>query len=121
MLGLAVLAAGAQRAAIVAASDATGFRPVFVLLFGGYNTLLLVLVYVPVYLRLLAMGRRIVDEIEPFPREGTGWDAALDRRAKLVELFALETSVADRLKSALFLLTPVFSSLVVTLVGLGSK
>jgi hypothetical protein len=121
MLGLAVLAAGVQRAAIVAASHANGFRPVFVLLFGGYNTVLLVLVYVPVYLRLLAMGRRIVDNIEPLPTQDTGWGDALDRRAKLVVLFALETSVTDRLKSALFLLTPVFSSLVVTVVGLGSK
>ena len=120
MLGLVVLAAGAQRAAIVAATHGTGFRPVFVLLFGGYNTLLLAVVYVPAYLRLVATGREIVDGIEPIPKKEKDMAVALAQRQTLVNLFGLETSATDKLKSALFLLAPVFSSIVVTITGAGA-
>ena len=65
--------------------------------------------------------REIVDGIEPLPKKEKDMAVVLAQRQTLVDLFGLETSATDKLKSALFLLAPVFRSIVVTITGAGAK
>src|SRR5947207_2597102 len=63
ILGAAILATGSLRNSVVVwhHNDATAFPREFVLMYGGFFTLLLALLYAPVYQTLLETGRKLVE------------------------------------------------------------
>jgi hypothetical protein len=121
VIGLAVLAAGALRKATVPTFvRETDFPQEAVLLYGAFFTALLLLVYVPAHLALKRLGLRIRDHY--FPLSGMpdpdadsfrGW---LDKRTTLETLLQLNVTPTQQLQASLFILAPLLSAVITSLV-----
>lgn len=121
VIGLAVLAAGALRKATVprfVADDS--FPQEGVVLYGAFFTGLLLLVYAPAHVALRRFGARIRDHYFPLSRMPTpesdafrGW---LDRRTALESILQLNVSPSQQLQASLFILAPLLSAVITTLV-----
>jgi hypothetical protein len=137
IIGAAVLTTGALRNAVVAytpsladfiannrafAHDhnihASTFPREYVLIYGAFFTLLLALLYAPVYFRLLEVGREHVNAAckaeEP---DSEAWLPAYEKRKKLEELLQLEVTTSAGFRSGVAILTPLGSALVALLLG----
>jgi hypothetical protein len=120
ILGAAILASGALRNAVVAYHDHdnASFPREFVLLYGTYFTLVLAVLYAPVYRRLLETGRRLVEAA--FPAEeptSPDWPTVYDRRKKLEELLQLQIATSTSFRAGLAITAPLASSIVGLLLG----
>jgi hypothetical protein len=116
VLGLGVtlftLATGALRQALIAAevTTAEAFPVIFVLMFGGYYTILLAVLYLPAYAALLEAGRRLRDAYCPLPElDNPEWDKALAKRKALEEVLQLQVSFQQGLSASLTILAPLLS------------
>ncbi len=65
MLGLTILAAGAFSK--VHTSMEREYSPLFVLAYGASLTIILILIYIPIYNSLVAVGRKLCDLFLPMP------------------------------------------------------
>lgn len=121
VIGLAVLAAGALRKATVPAFvREDDFPQEGVLLYGAFFTGVLLLVYVPAHLALKRLALRIRDHY--FPLSGMpdpdsdsfkGW---LDKRTTLETLLQLNVTPSQQLQVSLFILAPLLSAIITSLV-----
>jgi hypothetical protein len=121
VIGLAVLAAGALRKAAVPrfVPDDT-FPQEGVMMYGAFFTGLLLLVYAPAHVAVRRFGARVRDHYFPLLGMPTpdsdafkGW---LDRRAALESLLQLNVSPSQQLQASLFILAPLLSAVITTLV-----
>ncbi|MGH2653162.1 MAG: hypothetical protein ACRDHV_02285 [Actinomycetota bacterium] len=121
VIGLAVLAAGALRKATVPGFVPDGdFPQEGILLYRAFFTGLLLLVYAPAHLALRRFGLRIRDHYfllseMPAPDSDSfkGW---LDKRTTLETLLQLNVTPSQHLQASLFILAPLISAVVTSLV-----
>ena len=120
ILGAAILATGSLRNSVVVwhHNDATAFPREFVLMYGGFFTLLLALLYAPVYQTLLDTGRKLVDGACPAvePRS-SAWTDVYEKRKKLEELLQLEVTTSSSFRAGIAIMAPLASSVVGLLLG----
>lgn len=119
ILAAAVLAAGALRNAIVAYPHYRSAYPrEYVFIVGAYFTLILALLYAPVYAKLLQVGRANLDAacplVEPTSPE---WLAAYEKREKLGQYLQLEVTTGSSFQAGIAILAPLTSALVALLLG----
>lgn len=118
ILGLGVtlltLATGALRQALIAAHATTADKfPVnLVLIFGGYYTLLLAMVYLPAYGTLIESGRRLRDAYCPLPEiNSPEWEKILAKRKMLEDTLQLQMSFNQSLSAGITILAPLLSGI----------
>jgi hypothetical protein len=120
VIGLAVLASGSLRLAVVPAFvPASSFPPVSVLLYGAFFSALLIVVYVPAHLSL----RRLCTEIREasFPLEGmppptsAELETWLNGRKRIDTLTEANVTIGSQLQAAVFILAPLTSAAITTL------
>jgi len=124
IVGLAIMAAAGERAAIAAYSDLSvekdpgSFPQEYVLVYGIYFSLLLALVYLPVHLTLRAVGHRLRDHFFalPSPSDPT-WKDVCDSRRAFDELLSLNIGPTASFKAGLAISTPLLGSLTGLLLG----
>jgi hypothetical protein len=89
-----------------------------VLLYGAFFTLLLAVLYAPVYRRLLEQGRRLVDAVCPVPEPVSAeWSAAYEKRRKLEELLQLQLTTSASFRAGIAIAAPLGSSIFGLLIG----
>ena len=121
VIGLAVLTTGALRKATVPVFVREGgFPQEWVLLYGAFFTGLLLLVYVPAHLALKRLALRIRDHYfrlsempDPDADSFKGW---LDKRTTLETLLQLNVTPSQQLQASLFILAPLLSAILTSLV-----
>jgi hypothetical protein len=121
VIGLAVLAAGALRKATVPEFVANrDFPQEGILLYGAFFTGLLLLVYGPAHVALKGLGARIRDHYFPLSEmpapDADSFKGWLDRRTTLETFLQLNVSPAQQLQASLFILAPLLSAVITTLV-----
>ena len=112
VIGLAVLAAGLLRKAVLAADAEAVFPPEAILQYGAFLTVLLAFAYVPAHHTLLRLGRRIRDQLlptRPAPKDPTFRDW-YGRRKDLGELLQIDVSTFQRLQAGIFILSPLIAA-----------
>ncbi|HEX6699538.1 MAG TPA: hypothetical protein VF101_02300 [Gaiellaceae bacterium] len=124
IVGLAILGAAGERGAIAAYSDLSerkdpgSFPKEYVLTYGIYFSLLLALVYVPVHLKLRAVGHRLREHYFELPSPtDSKWADVCAKRKTFDELLALNIGPAANFKAGLAILTPLIGSLTGLLLG----
>jgi hypothetical protein len=120
ILGAAILSAGGLRNTVVAfhSHDQSSFPRDYVLVYGAYFTLLLALLYAPVYLRLLEVGRANVDAAcKPEEPASPNWLPAYQKRKKLEEHLQLQLTTGASFRAGVAILAPLGSALVGLLIG----
>jgi hypothetical protein len=120
IIGAAILASGALRNLVIASNsnDQSAFPKEHLLLYGAYFSLVLAVVYAPIYQRLLAAGRRLIDDACPAEDPGSDeWTKAYDKRKKLEELLGLDLSTTASFRAAVAITTPLVASIVGLLLG----
>ncbi len=120
VIGLAVLAAGALRKATVPSfvpDDA--FPTEGVVLYGAFFTGLLLLVYVPAHIAVRRLGTRAAGKYFPLTDlpdpSSDAFKPWLDRRATLEGLLQLNGTASQQLQASVFILTPLISGVIATL------
>src|SRR5437762_7970134 len=119
ILAAAVLSAGALRNAVLAFRHHQSAYPrEYVFIVGAYYTLMLALLYAPVYAKLLQVGRANLDAacplIEPASPE---WLAAYEKREKLGQYLQLEVTASSSFQAGIAILAPLTSALIALLLG----
>lgn len=119
ILATAVLAAGALRNAVVAFTHHQSDYPrELVLIVGAYYTLILALLYAPVYAKLLQVGRANLNAACPLVEPAsTEWLAAYEKREKLGQYLQLEVTAGSSFQAGIAILAPLASALVALLLG----
>ena len=119
----AAVAADAEKndhltAAAEATARAARFGTDLVMAYGLYFSFLLILIYLPAYLTLLAQGRRLRDEIKPgaLPTDAS-YEDTKRVRDELDGILQLKLGYAESLKAATLILIPLLTSLGSTLLG----
>lgn len=136
VVGLVTLGAGAGRQALLAwlsradvqvgldwYEAGTTYYPVeLILVYGGYFTVLLAMMYVPVHATLQRVGSGLARQLAPLPwpaeppsdspEEQRQWIAAYERRGRLEARLELHVTARQRLEAAVGILTPLASGLV---------
>jgi hypothetical protein len=121
VIGLAVLAAGALRkAAVPRFVPDDRFPAEAVLLYGAFFTGLLLLVYVPAHLALRRLGAKIRHHYYPLSQMPAPDDDAfkgwLDKRTNLETVLQLNVTPSQQLLASLFILAPLISAVLTSLV-----
>jgi hypothetical protein len=121
VIGLAVLAAGALRKATVPGFVAdSDFPQEGILLYGAFFTGLLLLVYVPAHLALKRLGMQIRDHYFPLSQmpapDSDSFKGWLDKRTTLETLLQLNVTPSQQLQASLFILAPLISAVITSLV-----
>ena len=119
ILGAAVLAAGALRNAVIAYTHRQASYPrEYVFIVGIYFTLVLALLYAPVYRKLLELGRANLEAacppVEPASPE---WLATYEKRERLGQHLQLEVTTNATFRAGIAILAPLGSALVALLLG----
>jgi len=117
MIGAGTLSTGALRKAILE-TTAIDFPLTYVLIFGGYFSLLLALVYAPTYAALLTVGRELRDSLVPIhPSPSASWSEWHSNRRALDELLQLQVTVGANFRAGVYILTPLAGSILGLLLG----
>jgi len=120
ILGAAILAAGALRNVVVAwhNGDDSSFPPEYVLLWGAFFTLLMALLYAPIYHRIQETGWRMVEAVCPAqePTSAT-WAGAYEKRKQVEEMLRLGVGPTASFRAGVAIAAPLLSSIVGVLLG----
>jgi hypothetical protein len=121
ILAAAVLAAGALRNAVIAYTHhQSGYPREYVFIVGAFFTLILALLYTPVYTRLLEVGRANLDAACPLDEPASPeWLALYGKREKLAQYLQLDVTPSASFQSGIAILAPLASALVPLLLGSG--
>jgi hypothetical protein len=114
-----ILATGALRNALVAWDNRDGsgsqdaaFPLEHLLAYGLFFSVLLALIYAPVYSRYLKVGNTVLDGYTKLPAPGEAeWSDTLDQRTKLRDFLHLDVSPTANFQAAVAILAPLTSSL----------
>jgi hypothetical protein len=113
ILGLIILAASAQRRAVLAYAPGTEYGYELVLVYGFFFSILVAAVYLPTQLTLARVGNSIRDEIFPaLPPTSPEWEKRAAKREKLGNMLDLQEGPFGRFKASAAILTPLIGSLV---------
>jgi hypothetical protein len=104
------LTTGALRQVVL--KEGGDFPPSSVLVYGGFFSLLLVLIYVPVQLRIIELGRYLRDAAAPLSPGAPVDDHAFERRAKAETLLQLTAGPVASAQAGLAILAPFVTALV---------
>jgi hypothetical protein len=116
VIAVAVLAAGALRSAVNFSLGTDAYPRQDVIIVGAYFTVLLALVYLPVYQTLSEVGRKNLDAACPAEEPSSaGWSDAYDKRSSLAGLLQLDVTTGIGYKAAVAILAPITSALVTLL------
>jgi hypothetical protein len=126
IIGAAVLATGGLRNAVVAYDGLVAnygitnspFPREYVLIYGAFFTLMLALLYAPVYFKLLEVGRKNVNAACPAEDPTSpAWLPAYEKRQRLEEHLQLGVATSASFRAGVAILTPLASALVALLLG----
>jgi hypothetical protein len=111
-IGLAVLATGALRNAVLAFNPGVDLPAETVLAYGGFLTLLVAFAYAPANHTLIRLGLRIRVVLLPErpPPKDPGFGEWYATRKNLTELLQLEIGTFQRLQTAVLILSPLLSA-----------
>ena len=115
----ATLATGALRGTLIQVDEgvAARFPPEFVVLYGGFFTLLLAAAAAPTYGRLRRRSADVVDTLLPvLPPTADGWRDRLAERRDLATFLHADTSATQAFQAAVLVAGPLLSGLVSLLV-----
>ena len=116
MLGLIILAVGAMNRLHIAMGR--DYPLLFVLAYGASLTVILTLVYVPVYVSLVSVGRQVCDTFFKMPSiYSKSWTDVYSKRKKLEELLQLGITAGQNLRATVAILIPLLSGIISTLLG----
>ena len=101
-----------HKAFIEAGGSPDQFPAEFVLLFGFFNTLLLLIFYLPNYFIMLDYGRRIVESRYPLEEKNKEVVSAnFENQNRLSKNLKLDLTFTESVKKSLLILSPLLSSL----------
>ena len=103
------LTTGALRLAILADNPKAEFPISSVLVYGGFFSLLLALIYLPVQLRVIALGNRLRDAMAPITVGATLED--FKRRGEVEAVLGLTTGPIASMQAGLAVLAPLLTAL----------
>jgi len=86
-----------------------------IIIYGLIFTLLLILIYVPTYIALTNVGRKLRDTM--YPLDVDMLEATMKNRKILDELLQTNIGITENLKSGFFTLSPLVSGLIAGLLG----
>jgi hypothetical protein len=111
ILGMAILTGGALREVVLTLPNS--YYPIeFVLAYGAILTFILILIYVPVYQSLVAVGNQLCDAFFKMPSPNSkSWADVYSKRKKLVELLQLGVASGQNRQSAIAILLPLLSGI----------
>jgi hypothetical protein len=111
------LSTGALRLAVKAYDSNAVFPPASVLVYGGFFSLLLALIYLPVQLRVLELGRHLRDDAAPVAPSDHWRGDAFKRRGEAEALLNLTAGPVASLQTGLAILAPLATALVAALLS----
>lgn len=119
LLSMIPLVAAGTRANLIALNPQIeqSFPMSYVILFGLIFTIILLLVYVPTHITLSEISRNLRDSIYPLDSV-SDIKETIEKRKILDELLQTNVGVWQNVKSGMVTLTPLVSSLVVSLLGI---
>jgi hypothetical protein len=120
LLSIGILTSAALRKLVLATgqADINQFPPIFLLLIGAYQTLLIALVYFPAYIELVSVGNRILNAYYSLPEpHAASWGDAYGKRKTFEEYLDLKVSGEQRFVTNLTILAPFVGGLFSLLVG----
>jgi hypothetical protein len=121
ILGAAILQVAALRNAVLAygqksEAEPTSFPPEYVLVYGAAFSILLALVWAPIYSLLIAAGARVRDAATK-RAENESWLDWHERRTRFEDLVGFQSTPSASFRSGVAILTPLASSLLGLLFG----
>ena len=117
-VGLATLATGALRNAMLANGN-EAISATMVLAYGAGYTAMLAIVYVPAYMTMQLAGQRIRDAFAPMELPGSPtYDEYVKRRIAWEELLQFKANAADSLRIGTAVLAPIVTGVSTVLVGI---
>jgi hypothetical protein len=116
IIGAAVLATAALRNAVLAygekvETEATSFPPEYVLIYGAAFSILLALVWAPIYSLLITVSGRLRDAAVGEHPADASWTDWHERRKKFEDFLGLQTTASASFRSGVAILTPLASGL----------
>ena len=119
VVGLLTLATGALRKTLISfGTSPKDFPSSIVLAYGLYFTMLIALIYFPVYNSLLKAGRQLCDIFFPMPLpDSKSWAETYSNRKKLEEFLQLQKSTPQRFQSSIAIAAPLISGIASVLLG----
>jgi hypothetical protein len=119
MIGIATISLGALRKALLAVGySGEAFPAVLVLAYGAYFTLLVALIYLPVFVALRETGLRLLNQIYPvLPVTSSTWTEQFTKRQALERALRLEATAEQSLRSGVAILAPLIGGGVSVLLG----
>jgi hypothetical protein len=119
MIGVATLSLGALRKALLAVGySGEAFPAVLVLAYGAYFTLLVALIYLPVFVALRETALRLLNQVYPIQSVGSStWAEQFSKRETLGRALRLETTAEQSLRSGVAILAPLIGGGVSVLLG----
>jgi hypothetical protein len=117
-IGLLMLAAAALRKTLIVsgAISPDAYPIVSVSLYGAYFTLLILILYLPIYMSLNAVGNRICDTVASLPSPNSAdWTKEYSKRKDFQELLQLNSLGLQNWQSGLAILIPLLSGVTSTL------
>jgi len=118
IIGAATLSTGGLRSAILSNVKGVEFPAEYVLYYGAYFSVVLLLAYAPAYLAFRDVGRHLLESLLPIPSDAPdSWaDWYADRKA-LEGLLELDVATSKALQSGLAIATPFVGSAIGVLLG----
>lgn len=81
----------------------------YALLYGAFGTGVIIVLYLPAYAALRAAATRLSDSVLPLPADADAIPDWLAKRQKLDDLFGLDKSALESLKTGIAILTPIIA------------
>jgi hypothetical protein len=112
IVGTATLASGALRLAVLAASPSASFPPEIPILYGGFFTVVLAILYVPAYTSLQRQARALVDACWPVPPSAKPDETWYKSRQNAEAALGLAVSVRESFQTGAAILAPLLTSII---------
>lgn len=122
ILSMVPINTAALRATVITADSSIepNFPLTYVIIYGLFFTILLILIYTPAHLKLIEVGRALRDEMCPFKNMTMqNLDEIVAHRKSLDDLLQTNIGFGDNLKSSIATFSPLVTSLILSLLGTG--
>jgi hypothetical protein len=98
------------------------FPPEFVVAFGLFNSMAILIFYLPNYIILLKYGRKVVENNFPIEIEGAeNINANIEKQNNLSKELKLDITIAKSIRQILLIISPLLSSLIPNVIDLFGK
>lgn len=120
IFGLGMLVTGAFLELRVVKVPGTDTQNELLLLYGAYLSLIVALIYVPVYVRLLAFGRDILNETVPLPpTRSDNWMEIYSKRKTVEGYLQLSVLSVPGVQAMIPILVPLVAGIIATFLSQG--